>query len=78
VYRGTRVTALTGLYLYADYCAGWVKSFRYQNGQATERQEWPDLEPGGSISSFGEDAKGELYIVEYGSSGAVYRVVPKP
>jgi hypothetical protein len=76
VYRGTRVTALSGLYLYADYCNGWVKSFRYANGQVTEQQEWPDLEPGGSISSFGEDAQGELYVVVYGSSGAVYRIVP--
>ena len=78
VYRGTQVPALSGLYLYADYCSGWVKSFRYRNGQVTEQQEWPDLEPGGSISSFGEDAKGELYVVQYGGSGAVYRIVPKP
>ena len=43
------------------------------------------LAPGGglsidNVSSFGEDARGELYIVDLGSgsNGEVYRVVPGP
>ena len=76
VYRGSRIPMLAGLYVYADYCQGWVRSFRYQNGQATEQRDWPSLRPGGPISSFGEDARGELYVVLYGSAGGVYRIVP--
>ena len=55
--------ATQGTYFYADFCAGFVKSFRYQNGQPTEKTEWPLLSPpGGSVTSFGEDADGELYV----------------
>lgn len=72
VYRGQDLPALRGHYFYADYCDGWIRSFRYANGAATGAREW-DLENVGSISSFGEDARGELYVVSHG--GAVYRIV---
>ncbi|MBA2626473.1 MAG: PQQ-dependent sugar dehydrogenase [Gemmatimonadales bacterium] len=75
VYRGAAVAAITGLYFYADYCNGWVRSFRYANGAAIEPREWPSLKPGGQITSFGEDAAGELYVIE--QSGTVYRVVAR-
>ncbi len=76
VYRGSRVTALLGLYLYSDYCGGWIRSFRYAGNAATDRREWPALAPGGLVSSFGEDGRGELYVVAYGTAGALYRIVP--
>ncbi len=75
VYRGAAVPAIQGIYFYADYCAGWVRSFRFANGQATEPADWPALAPGGNITSFGEDASGELYILT--SQGGVYRIVAK-
>ncbi|MBC7788694.1 MAG: PQQ-dependent sugar dehydrogenase [Anaerolineae bacterium] len=73
VYRGTRMTALSGTYFYSDYCSGWLRSFRLVNGAATEAREWPvgDL---GNVLSFGEDSAGELYVLS--SSGHVYRLVP--
>ena len=75
VYRGTRVTGLAGRYLYADLCSGLVQSFIYSGGQATQALDLTSqVSPGGSIVSFGEDARGELYIVTYG--GGVYRIVP--
>ena len=75
VYRGSAVPALRGTYFYADFCAGFVKSFRYQNGQPTDQKEWPLLSPtGGSITSFGEDAAGELYITTQG--GGLFKFVP--
>jgi len=74
VYRGNNLPALRGHYFYADYCSGWVRSFRYDNGVATDRREWPDLSTGENITSFGEDAAGELYIVT--SGGRVYRLGP--
>src|SRR6476469_2951873 len=33
VYRGAAIPALQGHYFYADYCSGWVRSFRLQDGQ---------------------------------------------
>jgi glucose/arabinose dehydrogenase len=73
VYRGSAIPALVGHYVYADYCGGWVRSFRYQGGQATEQLDQAELRPGGNITSFGEDAGGELYILTQG--GGVYRIV---
>jgi glucose/arabinose dehydrogenase len=75
VYRGSAVPALSGTYFYADYCAGFVRSFRYQNGQPTDQKEWPLLSPtGGLITSFGEDAAGELYIMTQG--GDLFKFIP--
>jgi hypothetical protein len=75
VYRGAAAPAADGVYFYSDYCAGWVQSFRYQAGQATEQTDWPLLSPGDNVPSFGEDADGELYILA--GSGRVYRMVPR-
>ncbi|HSM17530.1 MAG TPA: PQQ-dependent sugar dehydrogenase, partial [Gemmatimonadales bacterium] len=74
VYRGAAVPALQGRYLYADWCQGWVRTLRIQGGQAVDQEEWPTLAPGGSITSFGEDAQGDVYILV--GSGSVYRIVP--
>jgi len=76
VYRGTAIPSLVGSYFYADYCGGWVRSFRFADGKATDRQEWSALSPGGSITSFGQDAAGELYVLT--REGGVYRIVQNP
>ncbi len=73
VYRGAAIPALAGTYLYSDYCGGWVRSFRYSGGMATETGTWDALAPGGNVPSFGEDGAGELYVLS--SSGGVYRIV---
>jgi glucose/arabinose dehydrogenase len=75
VYRGAAIPALQGHYFYADYCQGWVRSFRLQNGEAVEPQQWPTLAPGGAVPSFGQDAAGELYVLS--AEGRVFRIVPK-
>lgn len=72
VYRGAAVPELAGAYFYADYCAGWIRSFRYQNGLATETRTW-DVANVGTITSFGEDASGELYVTTGG--GRIFRMV---
>lgn len=75
VYRGSVKQDLRGTYFYADFCAGFVRSFRYQNGQPTEQTEWPLLSPpGDSITSFGEDAVGELYVLS--QRGGLFKVIP--
>lgn len=75
VYRGAAIPALQGHYFYADYCQGWVRSFRLQDGQAVEPQAWPTLAPGGAVPGFGQDAAGELYVMN--AEGRVFRIVPR-
>jgi glucose/arabinose dehydrogenase len=75
VYRGTAIQGLQGTYFYADYCLGFVRSFRLaNNGMVTEPAEWPMLDPNENITSFGQDAAGELYIVT--QQNGLYRIVP--
>ena len=77
VYRGTRVTQLIGYYLYVDYCSGTVGGFKYAGGVATAQRDFTAfVSPGGGVVSFGEDGRGELYLMTYG--GTLYRIVPSP
>jgi glucose/arabinose dehydrogenase len=81
VYRGCAIPSLRGTYFFADYCTNHIWSFRYNGSDTSEFQERTnDLAPGGglsigSISSFGEDADGELYITDL-SGGEVFKIVP--
>jgi glucose/arabinose dehydrogenase len=72
VYRGERIPALQGVYLYGDWCSGTIWSATRAAGGAWETVV--SLESGRSISSFGEDEAGELYVVDH--SGAVLRLEP--
>jgi glucose/arabinose dehydrogenase len=70
VYRGSSVPAFRGRYFYGDYGSGAIWSLRVVNGKATGlRKEGVRVE---GLSSFGEDAAGELYAVSLG--GNVYRL----
>jgi hypothetical protein len=73
VYRGSDIPDLQGRYLYADLCAGWVRSFTFFGGQPLDQRQWPDLSPGTGVTSFAEDARGEVYIMT--QSGSLYRIV---
>jgi glucose/arabinose dehydrogenase len=74
VYRGAALPALRGQYFYADFCEGWVRSVRAE-GEPGEPVDWPSLRPGRHITSFGEDAAGELYIITV--EGGVFKIVPR-
>jgi glucose/arabinose dehydrogenase len=75
VYRGCRMPDLAGTYFFGDYCSGFVRSFRVANGQATEVRDWTSGLSGiDSVTSFGTDADGEVYVVDY--DGEVYRLEP--
>ena len=76
VYRGTRYPRLTGTYIYADYCSGtiWGAS-RNAAGAWSSRVL---LDTSHQISTFGEDAAGEVYVARYSSSsGAIFRIVDR-
>jgi glucose/arabinose dehydrogenase len=70
VYRGRRIPAIAGQYFYSDYCAGWLRSFRVENGAAVDSRDWK-MDSIGHVVSFGEDASREMYIVAEG--GRVFR-----
>ena len=75
VYRGTAIPGLQGAYFFSDLCGGWVRSFRMEGGTASALTDWPTLEPGGFVTSFGEDAAGELYMLAV--NGTVDKIVPR-
>jgi glucose/arabinose dehydrogenase len=77
VYRGP-IPELQGVYFFADYVSNQIWSFRFDGMNKTEfmnrtTQLSPDVGSIGSISSFGEDAAGNLYIVDLG--GEVFKIV---
>jgi len=75
VYRGERMPALKGTYFYADYCTGWVRSFRLgPDGRPIDHRTWDSFPKEDNPGSFGEDASGEIYLLM--SSGKVYRIEP--
>jgi glucose/arabinose dehydrogenase len=83
VYRGSAVQNLAGTYFFADHCLRKVWSFRYDSahGQVNEFMDRTDeLTPAGgfsgAITTFGEDALGEMYIATI--VGSIYRIVPAP
>lgn len=74
VYRGSRIPGLQGHYFYGDFCSGFIRSFPYVGGAVTDERDWTSqLGTLGNLSSFGEDASGELYITTL--TGSVYRIV---
>jgi hypothetical protein len=74
VYRGQAMPALRGTYFYGDFGSGFIRSFRLVGTTPTDQREWvPSV---GGLSSFGEDADGELYVMSLG--GSIYKIVEKP
>ena len=71
VYRGSNA-ALRGRYIYGDYCSGIVWSLKVAGGKATEERRESFKIP--SLTSFGEDAAGELFATSH--QGVVYRLTP--
>jgi hypothetical protein len=63
VYRGPGFRELAGVYLYGDYCFGWL----FGNGQMLT----PNVP---QLTSFGEDSAGEIYLGT--ETGRLFRVVP--
>jgi cysteine-rich repeat protein len=77
VYRGCALPDLSGTYFYADYCTGFVRTFSIVAGAATALADrTAELGTSGNVSSFGEDARGEIYIANLG--GEVYKIVAQP
>jgi len=81
VYRGSAIPDLVGTYFFADYCAARIYTGQFAGGVLTNvvdrTVEMTPVEAGvtvNSISSFGEDKDGELYICDLG--GELFKIVP--
>ena len=72
VYRGTASPKIFGKYMYADFSSGRIWSLVKSAGTFVNTLE---IDTGDNISSFGEGADGELYVVALG--GKVSRLVVK-
>ena len=71
VYRGA-MPEWNGIYLYGDYCTGTVW------GLLRSDEGWQNqvlFDAGGSITSFGQDSSGEVYIIMDG--GQILRLAPR-
>ena len=75
VYRGA-IRAARGRYFFGDYCNGRVSSFVLRNGRRADLRWHPRLTVPGNLSSFGEGASGELFLLSHGG-GAVYRLISR-
>lgn len=73
VYRGDVLNGYDGAYFFGDYCSGQVWSMVYDGNDVTI-VEHPALNTN-SLSSFGEDYHGELYVMSL-SRGVLYKIVP--
>ncbi len=71
-YRGRAIPSLRGAYLYSDYCEGLIMALVQRGGRVVQRRTLSASL--GNVSSFGQDAGGELYVLTLG--GRVYRIAP--
>ena len=72
VYHGTALAGLQGMYIFGDLSG---KIWTLTEGPANTFTRATLLTPGFSITSFGQDAAGELYVVDL--SGRVLKIVAK-
>jgi hypothetical protein len=70
VYRGSAFPEIQGRYFYSDLCSGWLRSFVFSGGAATNQQE--HIADMGTVLSFGEDGQKELYVLT--AAGQVLRI----
>jgi glucose/arabinose dehydrogenase len=69
-YRGEQYRRMNGVYLFGDFCSGVIfGGFETANGFEFR----PLLSSGLTISTFGEDEQGELYVADY-NGAAIYRI----
>jgi glucose/arabinose dehydrogenase len=71
VVRDPQLPALRGRYVYGDFCKGELRSARLAAGGASGDRAL-GLKTIGGLSSFGEDARGRVYVVSL--EGPVYRL----
>jgi len=75
VYRGTQFPKMAGVYFFADFCSSKVRGL-WRNASGVWQMDsllYSNVSP----ISFGEDAAGELYLVDY-MQGVIYHLTAAP
>ena len=62
VYKGTAIPNLPGAYIFSDFGSGTIWELTESSGTWTRTKL---LSSGRSVSSFGQDVTGEIYVVDY-------------
>jgi glucose/arabinose dehydrogenase len=77
VYRGKLNPLLEGVYVYGDFETGRIWGLRHEQGKLIASGELIDVKQGPklNIASFGEDARGEMYILAF--DGRIHELVPQ-
>jgi glucose/arabinose dehydrogenase len=73
VSRGANLPAWNGIYLYGDFCTGFVWGLLTQGGS------WQSqllFQTGLGLSTFGVDEAGDVYVADY-RSGTIYRLASR-
>jgi glucose/arabinose dehydrogenase len=73
VYRGSAVPSLYGKYIFGDYISGRTWALTYDGSPAPSSSLLSD--ESFSISTFGVDTSGNIYLCSYGSSGRIYKLI---
>jgi glucose/arabinose dehydrogenase len=72
VYRGTAIPEIAGHFFYSDYCGGYLRSFRFEDGEVVDATDWSgQVGVVEGVVSFGLDHTGEMYVL---TTGEVLRV----
>lgn len=79
VYRGSAIPELDGTYFFGDFCTASIWSFKWNGNKITDfKDRTAELTPRSgdksinSITSFGQDARGEIYIVD--QDGDIFKI----
>jgi len=72
VYRGTRIPALDGAYLFSDYCRTGLYGLRLTNGAVTDERALGPMAP--QVVSINEDLHGDVFLISL--QGGIYRLDP--
>ena len=70
VYRGKAIRELNGFYIFGDFVNGSVRGIKRQGSSFIHRHfgKYPFY-----ISTFGQDARGEIYLADY-KEGIIYKI----
>jgi glucose/arabinose dehydrogenase len=75
VYRGSALPEFQGIYLFGDYCSGYIWGLLRDSGGNWQAQRL--FETGFNLSAFGLDEAGEIYSIQQ-EDGSIYRLQRRP